>query len=234
LKRRYDTYLSSRPKEAENQAVALLIQLCREYHTQTHIVHLSSSDALAPIFHARADRLPISVETCPHYLHFVADEIPDGATEFRCAPPIRERENRELLWAALGGHVIQMVVSDHSPVQISLPAMWTAASSRDYSVSQIANLMCTAPARLAGLDRKGAIEVGYDADLAIWDPDLTFTVDPAALERRHPMTPYAGRRLRGVVLRTYLGGVRIYERGVPMPRARGRLLARAAPAQARV
>jgi allantoinase len=252
VNRRYDIYLSSRPREAENQAIALLIQLCREYHTPTHIVHLSSSDALAPILQARAGALPISVETCPHYLHFVADEIPDGATEFKCAPPIRERRNRELLWAALSGDVIQMVVSDHSPappalkelrsgdflrawggiasLQLSLSATWTAASSRHCSVSQLASWMCTAPARLAGLDRKGAIAVDHDADLVIWDPDQTFTVDPAALEHRHPVTPYAGRQLRGIVERTYLGGARIYERDIPIPPARGRLLARTAAA----
>jgi allantoinase len=244
--RRYSTYLASRPKESENQAVALLIQLCRQYRTRTHIVQLSSSDALTPIFHARSERLPLTASTCPHYLHFVADDVPDGATEFTCAPPIRDRQNREFLWAALAGGLIQMVVSDHSPalpavkrsgsgnflrapggissLPFSLPAMWTAAVPRQYSVAQLANWMCRTPAQLLGLKRKGAIEVGYDADLVIWDPEAEFTVDPAALEQRDAVTPYVGRNLRGVIERTYLGGSCIYERGVPMPPARGRLL----------
>jgi allantoinase len=239
--RRYDTYLTSKPKDDENRAVALVIQLCREYHIRTHIVQLSSSDALTPIFQARSVGLPLSADTCPHYLHFVAEEIPDGATEFTCAPPIRGRENRELLWAALAGGLVQMIASDHWPapqaagstsgnflaaragissLPFSLSAMWTSACARQQSAVRLANWMCRAPARLAGLDRKGAIEVGNDADLAIWDPDAELTVDA------RPTTPYANERLRGVVERTYLGGARVYERGMPMPSPRGRLLAR--------
>jgi allantoinase len=259
--RRYDTYLMSKPKDDENRAVALLIQLCREYRTRTHIVHLSSSDALTPIFQARSAGLSLSADTCPHYLHFVAEEIPDGATEFACAPPIRGRGNRELLWAALAGGLVQMIASDHWPspapaastsrnflaaragissLPFTLSAMWTSASARRHSPVQLANWMCRAPARLAGLDRKGAIEVGNDADLAIWDPDAELTVDPSTIagspgthssgggtpDRRRPATPYANRRLRGVVERTYLGGTCVYERGMPMPSPRGRLLAR--------
>ena len=260
--RRYDTYLTSKPKDDENRAVALLIQLCREYHTRTHIVQLSSSDALTPIFQARSAGLSLSAGTCPHYLHFVAEEIPDGATEFMCAPPIRGRENRELLWAALAGGLVQMIASDHWPLPapagstsanflaaragifslpFSLSAMWTGACARQHSAVRLANWMCRAPARLAGLDRKGAIEVGNDADLAIWDPDAELTVNGAStiaespqthssgggkVDRRRPATPYANWRLRGVVERTYLGGACVYERGMPMPSPRGRLLAR--------
>ena len=249
--RRYRAYLSSRPKDAENQAVALLVRLCGEYRTRTHIVHLSSSDALTPIFHARAAGLPITSEACPHYLYFVAEEIPDGGTAFKCAPPIRDRENREFLWAALAGGLIQLIVSDHSPappalkhvtsgdffrawggissLQLSLPVTWTEASARGYSLNQLAEWMCRAPARLAGLNRKGAVEVGYNADLVIWEPDASFTVDPGLLWHRHQLTPYSGRRLRGVVHRTYLGGERIYERGRPMSAPRGRLLIRSTP-----
>jgi allantoinase len=239
--RRYDTYLTSKPKDDENRAVALLIQLCRDYRTRTHIVQLSSSDALTPIFQARSAGLPLSAGTCPHYLRLVAEEIPDGATEFTCAPPIRGRGNRELLWAALAGGLVQMIASDHWPspasagstsgnfltaragissLPFSLSAMWTTACARQQSAVRLANWMCRAPARLAGLDRKGDIEVGHDADLVIWDPDAELTVDAASA------TPYANRRLRGVVERTYLGGACVYERGRPMPFPRGRLLAR--------
>lgn len=245
--RKYATYLATHPKEAENEAIALALALCRDYRVRTHIVHLSSSDALTPIYHARASRLPVTVETCPHYLTFVADEIPDGATAFKCDPPIRERENREYLWASLAGGLIQMVVSDHSPaarpekqttsgdflrawggiasLQLSLAATWTGASARGYSLNQLVEWMCRAPARLAGLGRKGAIDVGFDADLTIWDPDAEFPVDGTSLFHRHPVSAYQGRRLRGVVERTYLRGMCIYERGKPIGTPVGQLLA---------
>ena len=176
--RKYATYLAAHPREGENEGIAAAIELCRASRVRAHILHLSSSDALTPLYHARASRLPISVETCPHYLTFVADEIPDGATAFRCEPPIRERENREYLWASLAGGLIQMVVSNHPHVtslDLSLPATWVEASARGYSLNQLVEWMCRAPARLAGLGRKGAIDVGFDADLAVWNPDLEFT-----------------------------------------------------------
>jgi allantoinase len=246
--RSYATYLATRPKQAENDAIALSIALCREYRVATHIVHLSSSEGVAPLSHARAGQYPITVETCPHYLTFVAEEIPDRATAFKCAPPIRERENRESLWAALAGGLIQMVASDHSPsppalkhtgsgdflrawggissLQLSFAATWTGASARGYPLNQVVEWMCRAPARLAGFDRKGAVEVGYDADLVVCDPEGELTVDGRSLMHRHPLTPYEGRALRGVVERTYLGGRRIYERGKPMGPPSGRLLMR--------
>jgi allantoinase len=246
--RRYTTYLRTRPKQAENDAIALVIALSREYDVRTHIVHLSSSEALTRLNHARASRCRITVETCPHYLTFEADEIPDGATAFKCAPPIRERENREDLWAALADGSIQLVASDHSPsppalkqttsgdflrawggissLQVSLAATWTGARARGYSLNQLVDWMCREPARLAGLDRKGAIEVGYDADLVLWDPERELTVQGRSLLHRHPLTPYEGRVLRGIVERTYLGGRRIYERGAPMNGPSGRLLTR--------
>jgi len=245
---RYSTYLESRPKAAENEAVAMLIQLCREYRTKTHILHLSSSDALTPIFHARTAHLPLTVETCPHYLCLTAEEIPNGATAFKVAPPIRDRANREFLWAALAGGLIQTVVSAHSPprpattharsaafatawdgigsIQLGLSIMWTGASARGYSLDQVARWMCLAPARVAGLSRKGAIDVGYDADLVVLDPDAAFTVEADGLYPRPISTPYSGHRLRGVVRRTYLRGRRIYERGKPFPPPTGQLLAR--------
>jgi len=171
-----------------------------------HILHLSSSDALTPLYHARASRLPISVETCPHYLTVVADEIPDGSTALLCDPPIRERENREYLWASLAGGLIQMVVSDHphvSSLQLGLATTWTEAKARGYSLNQLVEWMCRAPARLAGLDRKGAIEVGFDADLTVCNPD-------GAAE--------------AFVERTYLRGACIYERGAPMSAPKGNVL----------
>jgi allantoinase len=245
-RRCYSAYLMSRPKEAENEAIALLIALCQEYRTQIHIVPLSSSDALTPLFHARSARLPITAATAPHHLTFVAEEIPDGATSFKCAPPIRERENREFLWAALAGGLIQMTASDHShapdtakarprdfrcgwtgisSVALSLSAMWTAAVDRGYTLNQVTDWMCRMPARLAGLDRKGAIEPGYDADLVVIDPDAMFTVGADQQHADDPLTPYRGRRLQGVVERTYLRGRPIYERGKAIVAPSGRVLA---------
>jgi len=246
--RRYATYLATRPKTAENDAIALLIELCRQYGVRTHIVHLASSDALGMIGEARASGLPLSVETCPHYLTFAAEDIPDGATAFKCAPPVRERDNRERLWAALAEGTIQMIASDHSPsppgmkhletgdflrawggissLQIALPAAWTGASARGCTLDQLAQWMCRAPARLAGLARKGTIEEGADADLVIWDPDAEFTVDARRLYHRHPVTPYDGRRLRGVIERTYLRGQVVSTGSEPSRIPGGRLLMR--------
>jgi allantoinase len=204
--REYAAYLAARPREAENEGIALAIELCRAYRIRMHILHLSSSDALTPLYHARVSRLPISVETCPHYLAIAADEIPDGASAFLCDPPIRERENREYLWASLAGGLIHMVVSDHphvSSLQVALAATWTEAKARGYALNRLVEWMCRAPARLAGLDRKGAIEVGFDADLTICNPDAT-----------------AG----ALVERTYLRGTCIHERGKPMGTPGGQLL----------
>lgn len=234
--RAYSTWLASRPREAENEAIALLIRLCREFGIRTHVVHLSSSDAIEQLRQAKSDGLPISVETCAHYLTFAAEEIADGATEFKCAPPIRERENREKLWSALGDGTIDMIATDHSPclpamklteegdfmrvwggiasLQLSLPAVWTQAASRGYAVPHLAAWLCQRPAQLAGLEkRKGTIAVGFDADLVIWNPDAKFTVEPAQLHHRHKITPYAGRQLAGVVETTILRGRKIYDRG---------------------
>jgi allantoinase len=202
----YAAYLAAHPREAENEGIAAAIDLCQTSRVRMHILHLSSSDALTPLYHARASRLPISVETCPHYLTVVADEIPDRSTDFLCDPPIRERANREYLWASLAGGLIQMVVSDHphvSSLQLSLATVWTEAKARGYSLNQLIDWMCRAPARLAGLERKGAIDVGFDADLAICNPD-------GAAE--------------AFVERTYLGGTRVYERGAPMSAPNGRVL----------
>jgi allantoinase len=240
--------LRSRPRAAENDAIALLIRLCREFHAAVHIVHLSSSDAIPCLQRARADGVKITVETCPHYLSFTAEEIPDGATEFKCAPPIRDRENCEQLWSALKQGTVDLVATDHSPcppdmkcrstgdfmrawggissLQLSLPVMWTQAIKRGIKVPQVSRWLCEAPARLARLDRKGAIAVGNDADLVVWDPEARFTVEPNALHHRHKLTPYAGQSLQGVVRSTFLRGQKIYEDGQLLGMASGHVLKR--------
>ncbi|HWS54903.1 MAG TPA: allantoinase AllB [Pyrinomonadaceae bacterium] len=234
--RRYETFLRSRPRAAEDEAVRLLVRLCRETGARVHVVHHSSADSLPLLAAAREEGLPLTAETCPHYLSFAAEEVPEGATEFKCCPPIRERANREQLWDALGRGVIGMVVSDHSPcppelkrrdegdfmqawggissLQFRLPIMWTEAQRRGHTLADLARWLAREPARLAGLGgRKGSIAPGLDADLVIFDPEATFRVTPDLVEHRHKLTPYAGRTLAGVVEATFLRGRRIYERG---------------------
>ena len=242
--RKYTTYLQSRPREMENQAVALAAGLCAQTGARTHVVHHSSADALAIVREARARHLPFSAETCPHYLTFVAEEIPDGATEFKCAPPIRERENREQLWDALKDGTLSLVASDHSPctpqlkkqeqgrfdeawggisgLQLALPATWTEARKRGHGLAQLMRWMSFEPARLAGLQRhKGALATGLDADFVLFDPDADFEVQPAEIRHRHKLTPYAGKRLQGRVVQTFLRGEPVFD-GAP----RGRELSR--------
>ncbi|MGH9166535.1 MAG: allantoinase AllB [Acidimicrobiia bacterium] len=245
--RNYLTYLASRPKEAENRAVDLLIELCRELGTRVHVVHLSSAEALRSLAEARQEGLPITVETCPHYLFFSAEDVPEGATEFKCAPPIRERDNRDGLWASLARGTIDQIVSDHSPcppdlkllpagdflsawggissLQLGLPAVWTSARHRGHSLQEVVEWMSAAPARLSGLEgRKGRIAEGYDADLVAWDPEASFLVEPDRLHHRHPLTPYAGRILQGVVEKTFLRGAIIYDEGRFVGEPSGELL----------
>lgn len=230
--RSYANYLASRPRAWESAAIRLLLDLCRDTFCKTHIVHLSNADEIEAISGAHS----ISVETCPHYLFFDAEEVPDGATEFKCAPPIRERENRERLWEGVLRGPISMIVSDHSPappamkeresgdftrawggiasLELGLSAVWTEGAKRGLSLENLASLMSRWPADLADLGmRKGLIEAGYDADLVLFDPDAEWTVDPERLQHRHKLTPYAGRRLRGRVERTFLRGREIYVRG---------------------
>jgi len=234
--RRYITYLASRPRAAEDDAIRLIVGLCRDTGARTHVVHHASSDALPLIAHARALGLPLSAETCPHYLSFAAEDIPDGATAFKCAPPIRERDNRELLWQALRDGVLELVASDHSPcapalkrqelgdfqaawggisgLQLALSVVWTEARSRGFAITDLVRWMCAAPAALAGLaGRKGRIAPGADADLVIFRDDETMLVEPSRVLHRHKITPYAGRTLLGVVDSTYLRGQRVYHRG---------------------
>jgi allantoinase len=251
--RRYSAWLASRPRAAENEAIELLVKLARELGASIHIVHLSSSDALVTLQKAKSDGQPVTAETCPHYLTFDAEQIAEGRTEFKCAPPIREKENRDKLWEALGDGTIDFIATDHSPcppamkladtgdflsawggiasLELSLPAVWTEASSRGYAVRQLVEWLCSGPARLAGLEkRKGAIAVGYDADFVIWNRDSRFVVDPAKLHQRHKISPYAGRELLGVVETTFLRGRKIFDGGEFSPSPLGQILRRGSAA----
>ncbi|MCQ8774215.1 allantoinase AllB [Streptomyces telluris] len=229
---RYADFLASRPRAAENEAVARLVAVSRRLGTRVHVLHLSSSDALPVIAAAKAEGLAVTAETCPHFLTLTAEEVPDGATEFKCCPPIREAANQDALWAALADGTIDCVVSDHSPcttdlkvpdfgtawggiasLQLGLPAVWTAARRRGHTLGDVARWMSTGPAALAGLHRKGAVEPGRDADFAVLAPEASFTVDPAALHHRNHVTAYAGKTLHGVVRSTWLRGRRIARDG---------------------
>ncbi len=232
----YATYLQSRPDEAELSAIRLLLLLCGEYQFRLHVVHLATWQALDELRNARAEGLPVSVETCPHYLHFTAETIADGATLRKCAPPIRSRENREKLWQGLREGVIDFVATDHSPcppsmkqlengnfktawggiasLSMALPVMWTDASQRGFTLRDIARWMAEGPAELAGYgSRKGRIAAGCDADFVVFEPEAEFTVTPERLHYRHAVSAYMGEKLRGVVKATYLRGKRIFAEG---------------------
>ncbi len=245
--RTYATYLQSRPDEAELSAIRMMLSLCREYGFRLHIVHLASAQALPELRAARSEGLPVTVETCPHYLHLEAETIPDGATLYKCAPPIRSRANREALWQGLRDGIIDLVVTDHSPcppamkqldkgnfktawggiasLSVALAVMWTEASQRGLSLTDIARWMAEGPARLAGChSRKGRIAAGYDADLVVFDPEANFKVTPERLHYRHPVSPYLGETLRGVVKATYLRGQPVFVDGTFPGESRGREL----------
>jgi allantoinase len=247
--KRYRTWLASRPPGAERDAIALLIGLAREFRARVHIVHLSAAAALPLLRRARRARVPVSVETCPHYLFFSSGAIPDGAMAFKCAPPIREASNRERLWRALARDEIDFIVSDHSPcppqmktgargnwfrawggiasLELRLPIVWTEAQRRGHSLEQIAQWLAEGPARLLGLEgRKGVLAPGADADLVVWDPEKMFHVKRAQMHQRHKLTPYAGEALAGVVQATFLKGRRIFADGKFFGRPLGSLLER--------
>jgi allantoinase len=245
--RSYATYLASRPPAAEEQAIQLVTRLCRATRARTHIVHHSAASALQLLREARGEGLPLSAETCPHYLHFTAETIPDGATPYKCAPPIRDAANREALWQALAEGVLDFVASDHSPcspnlkamevgdfvsawggvagLQLALPVVWSEASRRGHSLVDIVRWMCVGPARLAGLTgRKGTIAAGADADLVVFAPDELVEITPDRIQHRHKVTPYAGETLRGAVHATYLRGNLVAERGRSLATDLGALL----------
>jgi allantoinase len=234
--KRYETYLRSRPSEAELSAIRLLLSLCREYEFRLHIVHLSTSQALSELRAARAQGLPVTVETCPHYLHLTSETIADGATLNKCAPPVRSRQNREQLWQGLQDGIIDLIATDHSPcppsmkhldqgtfraawggiasLSVALPLIWTDANQRGLSLLDIVRWMAEGPARLAGCQtRKGRIAAGYDADLVVFDPQSEFVVNEKGLHYRHPVSPYLGEKLRGVVKATYLRGSLVFADG---------------------
>jgi allantoinase len=234
--RAYHRYLRSRPPAWEDAAIRLLVDLCRETGCPVHVVHLSSASSLDTLRAAKAAGLPLTVETCPHYLCFEAEAIPAGATHFKCAPPIREAENRERLWHALSEGVIDFVITDHSPclpglklpergdfleawggiasLQLGLPAVWTEARRRGAGLRELTTWMSERPAAFAGLGhRKGRLAPGYDADLVVWNPDAAFTVREEGLHFRHKVSPYLGRRLEGEVVGTWLGGRCVYRDG---------------------
>jgi allantoinase len=231
--RKYSTYLASRPDAAEVEAIELLIGLAEEYETPIHIVHLSSASALPRLAEARGRGLPITVETCTQYLWFAAEEVPDGATEFKCAPPIRDAANREALWGALAEGMIDMVTTDHSPcppamkrreegrwdlawggiasLGLALPVLWTGMQSRGVEIERLGTWMGAAPARLAGLaGQKGALAAGADADIVVFDPDALWKVATVDLHFRHKLSPYLGAELRGRVLETWLRGEQVF------------------------
>ncbi|WP_237687413.1 allantoinase AllB [Arthrobacter jiangjiafuii] len=240
---RYTDFLASRPAAAEDTAITQVINAARRTGARAHILHLSSADALPLIADAKADGVRLTVETCPHYLTLAAEQIPDGATAFKCCPPIRGDDNRERLWQGLMDGTIDCIVSDHSPstldlkaldsgdfglawggvssLQLGLALIWTEARTRGVPLEQVVQWMSAAPARLAGLEAKGGIIPGRDADFAVFAAEDTFTVDPAALQHKNPITPYAGSELTGVVRRTLLAGADV-DPLVP----RGRLLRR--------
>ena len=247
--RQYQTWLESRPDGAEVAAIDLLIDLAREFGTHVHIVHLAAPIALRAIRRARQAGVQLTVESCPHYLTFAAEDIPDGATAFKCAPPIRNHGDRDGLWRGLIDGSIDLVATDHSPappgmkhqedgdflrawggiasLQIGLSAMWTGALARGLAIDSLVEWMSAAPARLAGLETsKGRIAPGLDADFVVFDPDEEWVVSGSALEHRHPVTPYEGRRFRGRVHTTILRDHVVFENGVVSADPRGRLLSR--------
>ncbi|WP_147201922.1 allantoinase AllB [Segetibacter aerophilus] len=234
--RSYKNYLSSRPKKWEDDAIVLMIRLCEEFGCRTHIVHLSSSNSVEQIKKAKERGLPLTVETGQHYLYFSAEQIHDGETQFKCAPPIREKENNDLLWQALKDGVIDFVATDHSPappemkqlitgdfmkawggiasLQFALPVLWSVAKERSALISDIAKWLCEKPSVLIGKQAtKGKIAKGFDADLVVWDAEQKFVVMEEIIQHKHKMTPYLNEELYGVVEQTYLAGKKVFDKG---------------------
>ncbi|MFN8294710.1 MAG: allantoinase AllB [Chitinophagales bacterium] len=230
----YKNYLATRPEKWEDNAIAMMIRLCEEFSCPIHIVHLSSANSITQIKDAKERNLPITVETGQHYLYFSAEEIPDGQTQYKCAPPIREKENNEQLWNALQNGIIDFVATDHSPatpdlkelksgnfmkawggiasIQFALPVLWTAAKKRNCNFTDIAKWLAENPAKLIRKETtKGKIAKGYDADIVIWS-DTAFKVTEDTIYHKHKITPYINETLYGVVEQTFLGGIKVYDR----------------------
>ena len=249
---RYSTWMASRPAAAEKEAIAMLVRLSRTYGARIHIVHLADAGAASLVRRAKSSQLPVTVETCPHYLFFgfTGGSSRVWDTRFKCAPPIRDAKNRDALWAALGKNIIDFVVSDHSPcppelkelesgdffrawggiasLELRLPVTWTAARKRGFRLTDLANWLASKPATLPRLEKcKGSLAKGCDADIVIWNPDATFIVDPEKLYQRHPQTPYESARLFGVVETTFVRGVKVFDRGVFSASPAGKFLDRA-------
>jgi allantoinase len=250
----YASYLASRPNFFEDEAIAMMIRLCRETRCPVHVVHLSSASALPLIRAAKDEGLPFTVETCPHYLCLAAEQIPRGATQYKCAPPIREAANQELLWRGVREGVIDLVTSDHSPctphlkkpetgdfcgawggiasLSLGLPSVWARASTRGLGLVEVVRRMAEEPARLAGLGpRKGRIARGMDADLCAFEPDARWSVETDDLRFKHKISPYLGVEVRGRVTDTWLRGERVLRHGALTP-SRGRPILGRAPARA--
>jgi allantoinase len=244
--RSYAGYLASRPKKWEDDAIALMIRLSEEFNCRTHVVHLSSADSLEQIANAKRNGLPLTVETCQHYLYFNAENIPDDRTEFKCAPPVREKANNERLWQALKEGIIDFVTTDHSPappemkelisgdfikawggissIQFALPVLWTAAKQHDCDLNDIAKWLCEKPASLPQLRTKGKIAKGYDADFVVWNPDKKFVVTKEIIQHKHKITPYLNEELSGVVEQTWLNGEKVFDGGKFLHLNKGRIL----------
>ncbi len=249
-RRLYRSYMQTRPDEAEVDAIAFLLELAEVHRVRIHIVHLATQRAIFRLDEARQDGLPVTVETCPHYLYFSDRQIPDGATEFKCAPPIRDESNRLGLWEGLRSGVIDLVASDHSPsppalkcqetgdfmaawggiasLQVGLSVMWTEGRRRGFGLADVARWMAQRPAELAGLGDRGVIAAGRRADLCVFDPEAEWVVDGAQLHHRHKLTPYHGQAVRGRVMATLLGGETVYANGALTALPRGRMLRRQA------
>ncbi len=243
----YQNYLAGRPKKWEDDAVAMMIKLAAEFNCKVHIVHLSSADSIRQIIDAKKKGIPVTVETGQHYLFFNAEDIGDRQTQFKCAPPIREKENNDQLWKALKEGIIDFVATDHSPatpdlkeiesgnftkawggiasLQFAFPVLWTAAKSRNCTFSDIVKWICENPAKLIGKqNNKGKIEKGFDADINIIDDEKSFTVTENMIQHRHKITPYLNHSLYGVVEQTYLGGNKVFDSGNFLQLGEGKII----------
>ncbi len=243
----YYAYLKSRPARWEDEAISLIIRLCREYDVRCHIVHLSSEKSLKQIREARKSGLPLTVETCPHYLVFNAEDINDESTEYKCAPPIRGKKNNKALWQAVRDGLIDFIVTDHSPappelkeiesgnfdkawggiasLQLSLPAVWTRAQKEGLGIKKLSELMCSNVAQFLRIDKeRGQIEKGYYADIVVWSPEELFVVKEHDLHHKHKVTPYLDSELKGVVRKTYVSGYKVFDNGDFGEKPRGKIM----------